>query len=365
MLALLNEVCVVSKRLTTFLPLILFLQCASSAYAQSYRVLKVTPNGQAFEIPLTAADRGRDILVLAESTRASAMAVRVGLGGVQGVTATVSSVVVGSSVSAESLNPDTAFSPVALRDSDGKPITRIGVAGSNAGGSETCLSKHNTSEELSFIASLRQIPYYSGKSDEQICRSVFADSGGSDPDTGAQFLKGSGIIFRSACSLNQKIVALVRISTADIESSAFDGTRSIHMTVALRAEDNKAKFLRFKIAAGYEKGASYYLSPALNLMYVNRYGMPESDLLFMQRHDREGTLQSSVTGKTRPLFGSVQYNISRDVSAYLKKTKNSTVTFTTVSYTKGQVYSACIKPGSINRCTKAYAKRHGISCGGL
>jgi hypothetical protein len=348
------------------------------AHSQQPRVIKVTADGQIQSISLTEADRGRDIILLAESTKASAQAFTVGLGGVNNVSARLYGTVANASTNALLIDKDAGFNLLSLRDRHGVAVERIRFSSEGSSGTGgpggSCLSEHPELQDV--------VPYlryaYPGKSDEEICL-ILTSSSNDEPSPDEPSLTfGTGFIYRSACTLNQKIVAQVRISTSEIQSSDFDGTKAVLIKVALTSEDAARGIIRTKIAEGREKGAPYYMSPTLNPVNEDRYGNVGSDRLLIQTHTRLGALQSSSVNPTRPFFTYKQdrgytirqMNIS-NIRGYLAKRNLRRgalrETFTTVNEKVGKIYSVCMppKPRIIGLCGGSYSRVFKISCRGL
>lgn len=337
-----------------------------SAQAQSDRIIKVSPDNQEITIPLTQADQGRDIVLLTESGKASAQALTLSLGGADGVAATLSSAIVGADVAAESLDSNVAFQQLTIRDTQGIIIPKIEVGASGSGG-VTCLQQHP--DVVPMLPIFR--PIYPGKSDSQICEVFYPPQ----DNPGPQMTSGFGIIMRDACAVTQKIVAQVRISTAGLRASDFDGTKSLIAKVLLAFEERGSNYIRTKVAEGRERGASYYMATTLHPVYSNEYGTPDSDQLLIQRYDRLGVLKGSDSFQTRPFF---TYKIDRgytiaqmniaNISSYIRRRNirrsPDRESFTTVNYKDGKVFSYCMprKPKIIGYCTPGYSSAFKISC---
>ncbi len=342
--------------------LFLILAWAGIASAQQApRVITVVPNGLDIAIPLTAADMGRDIVIVGESTNKREIIVEVGLGGAPGVIGTVLTTSVGAGVQVSGLNFYSGWSIVQV------PNTQLIVGTTNAPptptpGSSSCFDglDQNT---INFLHSL-----YPNLSDAQICL-ILSGGGVPTPTPVPQFgslTEGSGVVLRDACASSSKLAIQLRISTAGQPASLFDGTKSLHAYLKLDKGLNAgaAKYLRIKPPEGMDRGktSAILLSPAIAYGWENKYGGAGNDTMVFQTY-RDGRALSTNTEKCRPLWGSTTYSIAK-AGKYIDKRKDLSITVKNANVPGGE-YNYCIPKGSKNRCTKAYAKRHGIRCSGL
>lgn len=328
---------------------------AFNAHAQNARVIHVVPDGQEVSITLTPEDNGRDIILLAESTKKTAQTVTVTLGGVPGIIGQVYSTALPANTAMAQTDPYTGWSRVDIRypQSDFRPQIQVGESTTSSGtsGSGSCFA------ELNPISLQLLLLLYPGKSEAEICAILYG--GGEQPPPEEQtgdLTPARGAILRDACSSAYKMGAQFRIITAGQPAETFDGTKVIRASLKL----NPAKILdsaRLKAAEGRERGDWLYLSPSINPVYQDKYNVPGSDRLIIQRYSAKGVLKSSKSEPTRPLFGSVIYSLSR-VGKHLRGGK---LTFT--SKNGERVHSRCINPATRkSRCWGKYSKLHGIRC---
>jgi hypothetical protein len=370
-----------AHQITCAISTLILCLCATTAQAQSYRVLNNSGNGEPFTVSLAPSDQGKDIIVISETSKASAQALTAKIAGLAGLSARLYGRVVDSQTSIDTFDINPYLTPLEIRDSKGSLITSIEIPPASPGDdgsgdgdtgapdSRPCLVRH-AGPELESDLNIYRIAFPWVQSDEDLCNIIYprdsdgVSGGGSNPDP--LMASGTAFVFRSACTANQKVVAITRISTAGLLPTDFDGTKSFTLSVSLKSEDRAADFWRLKIAEGFEKGATYFLSPTLNEVRsaTRKYGVSGTDIVFIQEYNRSGDVLSTAMRKTRQLDGSVDYNISKKVGVFMRKKRGRTTTFTTVSYKLGKAYSQCIPPGSMNRCTAAYSRRHGITvCG--
>jgi len=101
--------------------------CATTAQAQSYRVLNNSGNGEPFTVSLAPSDQGKDIIVISETSKASAQALTAKIAGLAGLSARLYGRVVDSQTSIDTFDINPYLTPLEIRDSKGSLITSIEI----------------------------------------------------------------------------------------------------------------------------------------------------------------------------------------------------------------------------------------------
>lgn len=338
------------------------LLCSSTAMAQNVRMITLAPDGQEISIPLSAQDQGRDIVLVAETTNLSAQRVSVTLGGPPGIGGRVLSQMVGKGVTAQALPLDTGWTPINLRYPGAafRSGILVGESTTSGGGGGGCPPWMSPQIIASFLAIYRALPEYGPNFTEaQLCALIGSDptgSGGQGGTSGdpSELTPASGAILRDACSSDYKLAVQFRISLAGQPSSTFNGSQSIRASLKL-AKSKVVNSGTMKAAQGRDgAGAWIYLAPAIKVVLNEQYGAPGSDKLTVQRY-RNGKPNMTKVFKTRPLWGSVIYDIS-PVQSVLKG--SGKLTFTTQN--EDEVYSRCVPAKKQRWFFGDYKKRHGI-----
>ena len=128
------------KQSSMFLSICLGLALAGTSQAQpAPRILNVVPDGRELLIPLTAADIGRDIILVGESTAKNESQIEVSLGGAAGVLGQVLASTVSPSTQVAAMNLYSGWNIVKVRyqNSDFKTAILVGES-TSSGGSADC-----------------------------------------------------------------------------------------------------------------------------------------------------------------------------------------------------------------------------------
>jgi hypothetical protein len=329
------------------------LALSTTASAQNYRILSTAADGQEIYIPLSSEDMGRDIVILAESTTPSAQTVTVTLGGPAGTNGQVLSALPLTSTNIFGLDLNAGWNVVQLGYPNG-PVNRnniiVGESTTGGGGTE-CPSWISPV----MLQTLHQV--YPGLTDAQICAMMSQNPSGGTPEPTpgpGELTPARGFVLQDACSSVTKTAVQFRISLAGQPLSVFTSGQAVRASIKIE----KTKVLNsgtMKRAEGRDGPSAWiYLAPAIKYTFDQRYGAPGSDNLIVQKY-RNGVAIKTKKFKTRPLFGTVMYDISPVQSMLSGSGK---LTFTTVN--GAQAYSRCVPAKKQRWFFGKYKKLHGI-----
>ncbi|MBN8548976.1 MAG: hypothetical protein J0M12_06650 [Deltaproteobacteria bacterium] len=323
-------------------------------------VYVVAPNTPEFTIPLTPEYQGKDIVLLTESASKSSQTVSVTLGGVAGANGRVTTTSIPALASATALNLKSGWTQVLLGYPNGNvDKTNILVGESttpSSGGNGGCPSWMDQNIINMFLEIYRALPQYGpGFTQAQLC-ALFGGSGGSTepPDPLGDLTPASGVILRDSCSSDFKSVVQFRISLAGQPATVFNSNKSLRVSLKLAAK-KVSNSGTLKQAEGRDGPSAWiYLAPAIRYGYDQSYGAPGSDTLIVRKY-KNGVVTKEKKFKTRPLYGSVVYDIS-PIQSMLKGGQ-----LTMITQNGADVYSRCLKPASKKRWFFGkYKKLHGI-----
>lgn len=329
-----------------------------AASAQNEIVYQVAPNAPEFSIPLTPNLQGKEFVILTESTSKSSETVSVTLGGVAGANGRVSSMSIPAEYAISNLNLSAGWEPVMLGYPSGKVDKTnilVGESTTPPNGNGGCPSWLTPEVLQSFLDIYHQVPQYANYTEADLCV-LFGGSGGSTepPDPLGDLTPASGPVFRDSCSSANKTVVQFRISLAGQPASIFNSNKSLRVSLKMAAK-KVSNSGTMKQAEGRDGSSAWiYLAPAIRFSYDQKYGAPGSDTLFVRKY-KNGVLASEKKFLTRPLFGSVVY----DISPVQKVLKGGKLTMITVN--GSDVYSRCLNPAVKKRWFFGkYKKLHGI-----
>ena len=205
-----------------------------------------------------------------------------------------------------------------------------------------------------FLAIYRGV-YGPGLTEAQMCALIGGGGGGQSgpPDPLGDLTPASGVVLRDSCSSDYKSVVQFRISLAGQPPTIFTTGKSLRVSLNMGPKKVK-KAGTLKRAEGRDgHNAWIYLAPAIKYSYDQSYGAPGSDTLIVRKY-KNGVVVKEKKFKTRPLFGSVVYDIS-PVQSMLKGGK-----LTMITQNGSDVYSRCMPAKAVRWFYGNYQKLHGI-----
>lgn len=347
-----------SKRLALFLTLAGWILPAAAAAQNEvlYHVAKDTPE---FSIPLTSDLQGKEFVIMTESTSKSSETVSVTLGGVAGANGRVFAISVPAATAMSSLGGTAGWELIKLGYPNGpvdKTNVLVGESTDPPSAGNGCPAWMDQNTIDMFLAIYQGLPQYGpGFTVGQMC-ALFGGGGSSGPpDPLGDLTPASGVILRDSCSSANKSVVQFRISLAGQPASIFSTNKSLRVSLKM-APKKVVNAGTLKHAEGRDGPSAWiYLAPAIKVTFDQRYGAPGSDTLIVRKY-KNGKVSKEKKFKTRPLFGSVTYDIS-PVQSMLKGGK-----LTMITQNGSDVYSRCLNPAKKKRWFWGkYKKLHGIN----